>query len=46
MHDGFMAIDHAYMVKTLGDEESNTFEEAVQKGEWVQVMKELVALHQ
>ena len=46
MHDGFMAIHHAYMVKTLEDEEPTTFEEVAQKEEQIQAMKEeLAALH-
>ena len=35
MHDGFMTIHHAYMVKTLEDEELTTFEEEAQRGEWI-----------
>ena len=46
MHNGFIAIDHAYMVKTLEDEEQITFEETAQKEEWIQAMEEkLIALH-
>ena len=41
-----MAIHHAYMVKTLKDEEPITFEEVDQRGEWVQIMEEeLATLH-
>ena len=47
MHNGFMVIHHAYIMKTLKDEKPNTFEEAIQKREWVQAMEEeLATLHQ
>ena len=35
MHNGFMAIHHAYMVKTLEDEKLIIFEEMAQRREWV-----------
>ena len=39
IHDGFMAIHHAYVMKTFKDEEPNTLKEVVQKREWYKPWK-------